>query len=176
MKTKEKITLSLIRSFKPCYDPKDIGFIETKGITPLGFIEKYRDKVKEQSDIIWLLCRNEFMTEREQRLFAVWCALESFKLQEKVDERSIEAVNVAERFANGTTTNEELSAARSAAWSAARSAARSAAWSAAWSAASAAWSAARSAAWYAAWYAAWSAASAASAQIDRLVEMFKENN
>ena len=172
MKTKEKITLSLIRSFKPCYKPKDIGFIETKGITPLGFIEKYRDKVKEQSDIIWLLCRNEFMTEREQRLFAVWCALESFKLQEKVDERSIEAVNVAERFANGTTTNEELSAARSAAWSDARSAAKSAAWSAAWSAASDAWSAARSAAWYAAW----SAASAASAQIDRLVEMFKENN
>jgi hypothetical protein len=46
-----------------------------------------------------------------------------------------EALAVAERFANGQATAQELDAAESAAWSAARSAAESAAWSAAWSAA-----------------------------------------
>ena len=88
--------------------------------------------------------------DRTARLFAVWCARQVLKLVDEPDPRSIETCNVAERYANGEATEDELQAARSAA--------RSAAWSAAWYAA---WSAARDAAWSAAMYAAWSAARAA---------------
>jgi hypothetical protein len=58
------------------------------------------------------------------------------------DQRSIDAINVAERYANGNATEDELAAARKVAWApagkAARAAARAAAWGAAWGAAEAA--------------------------------------
>jgi hypothetical protein len=54
------------------------------------------------------------------------------------DPRSRNAVEVAEKFAHGKATREELAAARAAAWDAARAAARAAAWDAARAAASAA--------------------------------------
>ena len=64
------------------------------------------------------------------------------------DERSLNALDVAERYADGLANNEELDAAwdavRDAAWDAARAAARDAAWDAAWDAAR---DAARAAAW-----------------------------
>ena len=94
-------------------------------------------------DALWC-CRAEPQYAREWRLFAVWCARQAQHLM--TDPRSIAALDVAERYANGLATDEELSAAdaaRSAAWSAADSAA-DAAWSAAdaaESAADAAWSA-----------------------------------
>jgi len=175
------INNKLIRLFNPCYDPSKIGIPEEETLLIKDWIGKYREVVKNKEDIIWLICRKEFMSDKDQRLFAVWCARESFKLHASVDQRSIEACNIAERFANGEATPAELSAAESAAWSAARSAARSAAWSArsaAWSARSAAWSA-RSAARSArsARSAAWSARSAArsaawSSQIDQLLSYF----
>ena len=94
--------------------------------------------------------------EKAVRLYMVWCArntpLQDGRTTEALltEQASRDALVVAERFANGQATLDELSAARSAAWSAAESAARSAARSTAWSAAesaawSAAWSAARSA-------------------------------
>ena len=121
------ITAKLIRSFSPCYDPKEVGMTSTERLTPLEFINAYGDKVKEKADTLWLLCRKEFMTDRDMRLFAVWCAREAVKLSpDDVDPRSIAAIDTAESFALGTATQEELeaawSAARSAAWSAARSA------------------------------------------------------
>ncbi|HUV93083.1 MAG TPA: hypothetical protein VMV80_08350, partial [Anaerolineales bacterium] len=86
---------------------------------------------------------------RTARLFAVWCAREALKLVDEPDPRSVEACNVAERYANGEATKEELVAARYAAgyaaWDAARTAARAAA-------RDAAWFAARDAAMAAAWY------------------------
>ena len=112
--------------------------------------------------------------ERIARFIACDCAEASLVEYEEYtpdDNRPRVAIETARRFADGTATQEEMSAAQSAAqsaaesaaWSAARSAARSAAESAARSAArsvaeSAAQSAAQSVAESAAWSAAWSAA------------------
>ncbi|MEY4213104.1 MAG: hypothetical protein RL458_1330 [Pseudomonadota bacterium] len=105
-------------------------------------------------DALWC-CKAEPRYNREWQLFAVWCARQVQHLM--IDERSINALDVAERHANGEATYEELAAAGSAAWDAAWAAAGSAAWSAAWSAARAA----RDAAWAAAGSAARAAARAA---------------
>ena len=79
--------------------------------------------------MIWLLVNSENeVTDRELRLIAVKCARQVQHLMK--DERSINALDVAERFANGEATQEELNAA----WDAAR-AAGDAAWAAAWEAA-----------------------------------------
>ena len=168
---KTTINNETIREFSPCYDPKEVCIPEDETLSVKEWIEKYRDTVKNKEDVIWLLCRKEFMSDKDQRLFAVWCARESFKLQKSVDQRSIDACDVAERFANGLASVEELAAA----WSAARTAARSAARSAAWSAWSAAESAVRLAAESAAWSAVESAVESAarSAQIDQLSTYFK---
>ncbi|MDN7476166.1 hypothetical protein QZM71_15005 [Burkholderia multivorans] len=122
-------------------------------------------------DALWALrCVSE--ANRDIRLFGVWCARQVEHLMK--DQRSKDALDVAERFANGKATEGQLSAARDAAWAAARAAARDAAWAAAraaaWDAArdaaraaagAAAWAAARVAAWDAARVAAWDAAQVA---------------
>ena len=77
-----------------------------------------------------------FLSDKDLRLFAVWCARESLKLVDKPDIRSIEACNVAERYANGEATKEELYSASEAA-SAAEVAIREAAWVVAWTVAAA---------------------------------------
>ena len=109
-------------------------------------------------DALWC-CRAAPDYDKEWRLFAVWCARQVRHLMK--DSRSLNALDVAERFANGLATEDELKAAGDAAryageaaWAAARAAAgdaAEAAWSAAWAAAgdaadAAAWSAARYAA------------------------------
>ena len=83
--------------------------------------------------------------DKEIRLYAVWCARQVQHLMK--DPRSLAALDVAEWFANGEATVEELAAAmdaaRGAAWGAARAAAsdtaRAAAsdtvWDASWAAA-----------------------------------------
>lgn len=78
--------------------------------------------------------------DREKRLYAVRCARAVQHLM--TDPRSVDALNVAERFANGEATEQERDAAWAAAWDAARDAARAAARDAAWAAA---WAAARDA-------------------------------
>lgn len=124
------ISNKIIREFSPCYDTSDVITDENEELSVVDWIKKYRYKVNEKEDIIWLLCRKEFMSDKDMRLFAVWCARETFKLQDNIDQRGIDAVNMAEKFANGECSEPDLSAAelaaRSAAWSAARSAARSA--------------------------------------------------
>ncbi len=96
---------------------------------------------------IWIFTRKSVSNEATRRLFAVWCARQVQHLME--DERSVAAIDVAERYANGEATEEEFAAASAAArdsastatWDSARDAARDAAASAAaWDAA--AWTAA----------------------------------
>ena len=99
----------------------------------------------QRSDyLLWLLEKVAYPDDRNLRLLAcrfirgtrvdttrtVWDLL--------TDERSRSAVEVAERYAEGEATDEELEAATVAAWSAAQAAASSAEWAAARAAASAA--------------------------------------
>lgn len=101
-----KITYELIKGLNPCYNPEDIGITKGYSATIPEFIRKYRDKVKKKRDIIWLLCRDKFMTDKELMLFAVWCARQ---VQHIVDDKKYtKAIAVAERHANGLATDEEL--------------------------------------------------------------------
>jgi hypothetical protein len=102
--------------------------------------------------------------DRTRRLFAVWCARNTPLGDGRTtgdlltDPRSRAALELAERYAEGRATADELDAARAAAWDAARYAG----WDAAWAAGQAATqAAARDAAGAAAWDAAWDAARAA---------------
>jgi hypothetical protein len=108
--------------------------------------------------LLWILTAIDApAADKTQRLFAIWCARHTPMHDGRTtsvlltDPRSIEALEVAERFAHGNATKEELAAARAAA--------RAAAWPAAWDAAGdAARDAARAAPRAAAWAAAWNAA------------------
>ena len=123
-------------------------------------------------DALWCLRAVEGH-DKKIRMYAVWCARQVQHLM--TDQRSVAALDVAERFANGEATPVELYAAGSTAWAvagAARSAAWAAAEAAAWAATGAAGAAgaaeasaeaARSAAWAAAWAAEASAGAAGAA-------------
>jgi hypothetical protein len=113
-------------------------------------------------DALWCLRAVEGR-DREIRLYAVWCARQVQHLM--TDPRSIAALDIAERFANGEATQAELGAARDAAWYAARYEARGTARAAAgdaagYAASAAARDAARDAASAAASAAVWDAAEA----------------
>jgi len=158
-------TLNAIRKHIPCERGwvKLLAYLgKTKADDePLSLLEILKSNGLD--DALWCL-RAVDGHDREIRLYAVWCARQVQHLM--TDKRSLAALDVAEAFANGKATKEELDAARAparaAAWdaaAAARAAARAAAWAAAWDAATAA----RAAAWAAtaAWAAAWDAATAA---------------
>ena len=102
---------------------------------PRVFAAEYRGKRIDDNDKIVvrqvrLLSEYENWNERTARLFACWCVRQVWHLL--IDERSKNAIIIAEKFANGEATKEELAAA-SAAAGAAR-AAGAAAWAAAWAA------------------------------------------
>ena len=99
-------------------------------------------------DALWCL-RAVSGYDKEIRLFAVWCARQVQHLMK--DQRSVNALDVAERFANGDATKEALDTA---------------------------WDAARDAAGDAAWYAAWDAVryAARDAQIQHLIEMIEASD
>ena len=145
-----KTTLNKIRKHSPCAD----GWEQL-----LSYLGKTKADDEEISvltildsngldDAMWCLRAVEGR-DKEIRLFAVWCARQVQNLM--TDQRSLDALDVAERYANGEATDAELAAARDAAWAA----------RAAWAAADAAWAAwAARAAYWAAADAAWAAGSA----------------
>lgn len=63
--------------------------------------------------LIWLATRPGVLTNKENRLFACWCVHRVW--HRLTDERSRTAVEVAEQYAQGLATEEELDAARAAA-------------------------------------------------------------
>lgn len=106
-------------------------------------------------DALWC-CRSAPEYDREWRLYAVWCVRQVQHLL--TDSRSIAALDVAERYAYGDATADELDAASDAVRAAAYDAARAAAWAAVSDDAS---DAAKDAAWAAAWAAGWATGNAA---------------
>ena len=187
------ITLELIRSWKPCYDPSRHLSEDWKGTA----VDLLKIDSIPFNDRLWVVCREELVSEKTIRLFAVWCARQVQHLM--TDQRSIDALEVAERYAHGNASREELVAARAAACDAARDAARDTACDAAWdtaraaaraaacdaardtaraAACDAAWAAARAAARDAAWDAARDAAwaEAISKQRNKLIEMIEAEN
>jgi len=58
------------------------------------------------TDLIWIATRKGVLTDKELRLFTVWSARQVQHLMK--DPHSLAALDVAERFANGQATIEEL--------------------------------------------------------------------
>jgi hypothetical protein len=180
------ISTQLIKKIESDSDLLNIISDENEELTVKEWVEKYRSMVSSE-DILWLLLRKEFLSEKDLILFVVWCAREVLKLIENPDERNIEVCNVAERYANGEATKEELLAARDAADDAADdfdyAAANDATYAAHYAATYAVNYAADYAATYAAFYAATYAAStishtandaaARASQIDQLLTYFE---
>ncbi len=115
-------TLNKIRAHDPCSD----GW--KKLLAHLGKTKADDESVSFLTilksnglgDALWCL-RSTPEYNRDSRLFAVWSARQVQHLM--TDPRSIEALDVAERYANGQATEEERAAASGAAWAAARDAA-----------------------------------------------------
>ena len=148
--TQKTFTIEDIRSWSPCYDPARYLSENWNG-TVLDILK--HSEIPPQ-DKLWVVCRESLIDAKTLRLFAVWCARQVEHLI--TDERSKNALNVAERFAHGEATQKKLTAA----WAAARGAAE----------------AARGAAWDAARGAAGAAArgAAEAARIKKLIEMVEE--
>ena len=149
-------TLNRIRAHDPCAN----GWRKLlKGLNKTEADDEPLDlltilNINGLDDALWCM-RTMPDHDKEWRLYVVWCTRQIQHLI--TDPRSIAVIDVAERFALGQTTVEELRDAEAAAW---------AAWAAARVAAeaateAAAWTAARDAAWIAARYAAEAAARAA---------------
>ena len=161
------MTIKEFMEFDPCCSEEQIREIagEKEEWTALEILRL--DSVSAE-DKLWAVLRPEFIDDKALRLFAVWCARQC----NQTDERCINAIDVAERYAHGNATYAELNATRKATRKAARyaalNAARYAALNAAWDATE---DAARDAAWYAALNAAWYAAR--DAQVAHLIEMLE---
>jgi hypothetical protein len=124
------------------------------------------DTCQRRDWMVWVATRPGVLDDKTLRLFAVFCCRQVQHLMK--DQRSIDAVGTAEKFANGEATLEELRAARSAAAEAAYAAeaAAAAAAAAAHAAAYAAYAADAHAAAYAAYAADAYAADAYAAHAD----------
>ena len=126
-------TLNRIREHEPCADGwrKLLKYLGKTGPddAPLAYIV-ILDAVG-LDDALWCLSV-EPQHASIWRMYAVRCARRVQHLM--TDERSLQALDVAERHARGLATDEESDAARDAAKGAAWAAAWAAAWTAAWAA------------------------------------------
>ena len=145
------ITLQKIRDQHPCPSGWE-KLLNSKGGTTADYSAEFPlSDVLDSNDLADTLWCLRCLPKHNNlwRLYAVWCARQVQHLM--TDQRSIDALDVAERHANGLATDSELAAAGAVAWAA------RAAWDAAWRAARAAAEAASWADAGAAWEAAWAA-------------------
>lgn len=114
-------TLKAIREHGPC-EHGWVKLLSSLGKTkaddkPISILEILESNGLD--DALWCL-RAVDGYDKEIRLYAVWCARQVQHLMK--DPRSLAALDVAEAFAHGKATKEELAAARDAARDAARAA------------------------------------------------------
>ena len=142
---------------KPCYNPAE-KYGKWQG-TILDLMQRPDIPAEEK---VWAFTREGIADDKTLRLFAVGCAR---RVQHTMtDKRSLDAIDVAERYANGNATKEELAAARDAVMAAE--------WAAEWGAERVATGAAAGAAARAAeWAAAWAAAGAAAWETERKAQI-----
>ena len=120
-----KTTLNKIREHQPCADGWE-NLLKYLGKTkaddePLSLLTILDSNGLD--DAIWCLRAVEGK-DREIRLYAVWCARQVQHLLK--DQRSLDALDIVERYANGEATEAELAAAGDDARDAARAAVRAA--------------------------------------------------
>lgn len=96
------ITLKEIRDLNPCYDPAKYLPEDWQGT--VSDLLKVEDC--PESDRIWVAVR--LIDSKTAHLFAVWCAREALALVPSPDPRSLAACDVAERYARGQATIDEL--------------------------------------------------------------------
>ena len=120
-----KTTLNAIRAYQPCPDGwrKLLAYLHKTEAddAPLSLLTILDSNGLD--DALWAL-RSVDGHAREKRLYAVWCARQVEHLL--TDQRSLDALEVAERFARGRATREELEDAARAAYDAYDAAARAA--------------------------------------------------
>ena len=159
---KKKFSVQDILEFNPCsgYTEERITeLFKSVGCKKYITVDKLFKVNIPHQDFFWLILRNDFISEKELHMIAIWCferiAQPIWEKYYPDDKRPQDAIKVKKLWLKGKATIEELDAAWPAAWDAARDAA----WDAAgYAARAAAWDAARPAAWDAARAAAWAAA------------------
>ena len=129
------LTLADIRALNPCYDPSH--YLPENWQGTVADILRINDCPAK--DRIWVAVK--LIDAKTARLFAVWCAREALALVPNPDPRSIATCDVAERYANGQATVEEMKSARAAADAAADADADADAYAAAYAADAAAYDA-----------------------------------
>jgi len=102
------LTWSDFDQHKPCYSPA-----ERYGEWSVTILDLMRRKDIPAHELIWAATRPGILSDKTLRLFACKCVREVWHLL--TDERSRRAVEVAERYAMGQSTDEELAAASDAA-------------------------------------------------------------
>ena len=156
----KQLTWSDFDQFQPCYSPQ-----EKYGDFNGTILDILNDERIPDNDKIWAATCKGILPDYVNRKFATQCCRHIWHLL--TDERSRNAVEVAERFNEGEATAEELNAAWAAAWAA--DAASAAAGAAAWAAWAAAWVAAR-------WAARAAADAASDSQVKILINIIEEYN
>ena len=138
------ITPELILSWGPCDKYGRAAITKLFGRRKRATVEDILRAPVPVEDAFWVVLREELISAKALRLFAVACANRALQRERKAgrepDQRLWDAVKTSRRYAMGKASVEELSAA----WDAARAVARDAAMAAAWAVA---WAAARDAAW-----------------------------
>ena len=111
-----KVTIELIRSFSPCYDPvtglDHDGQSVNEGYLPENYeatiLEFLRHPKIPAQDKIWVILRRDFIRNKTLRIFAVWCAREAIKLEPNANPICVNAINTAEAYAYGQADWSEL--------------------------------------------------------------------